>query len=528
MGMAFWILVHCLWLGFAGLQAIWLWKSRPVARQWVLPVALVGGSLLLRWFLFPGGPGDLRLNLSDAFWSVGPSNWGVAPPVFFKMLGLGASFSQLGISMMFVNSVLASLLPLLFYLLLKELGFSTRNALPAAIVTSLFPILLLFSKVLNRQPIFLFLAFTSLYHGAGYLRRMDHLRLALVVISISLAVLSRPEGGGILVCHAALVGLVPGLKKAREILMAVVALLGLMSFFYLLELPSAFGFWAGQERSWLLDLLYIFPSLAIITPSMMPLAHVVFWIAGLLAAPAARRRLALCAVATIAGLVTIWVMTPIASHIIGFKLQLASSRYQSILSFPVLLGTALAVERLDLFPWRYKGWIVGLGLALYVGTYVLPFQAVILPHQIDYEYNFVATESVKLPEEAEIYYLEPPANDLGFVDLPDVSYYVGRQDLRWSSIGREELDSLFSRGDSSNTYYYAGSMCSRVIPNEGRWLDVERYEDWLQACEEIRNRCNTGEGSVVARLEIPARAFAWYQYADPTIELFIARISKGQ
>jgi hypothetical protein len=159
-------------------------------------------SLLLHWSLSSGGPGDLRLNLS-VIWSSGLElRWGPAPIAFFRLLALLLGGLQ-DTGILWCNLVLSSVLPILLYAIVSQLGVGKAAALLAACVTAAHPLAILWSGVLVRQPTYLFAVFGSTLALVGFLKRGTRRRFLAFVLGTVLAVTSRPEGAHAVILYLA-------------------------------------------------------------------------------------------------------------------------------------------------------------------------------------------------------------------------------------------------------------------------------------------------------------------------------------
>lgn len=178
-------------------------------------VALFFFTLLLDTSIATGGPGDLRLNLG-AIWSPGVElRWGPAPIELFRLMrDLVPHFRDTHI--LWVNILLSSLLPVLLYAVIAHLGINRLAALLASFVVASHPLLIVFSGVLNRQPLYLFAAFGSILALIGFLTRGTWRHLIAFVLGTVLATTSRPEGGQVLIAALAVVLFGPARPQASS------------------------------------------------------------------------------------------------------------------------------------------------------------------------------------------------------------------------------------------------------------------------------------------------------------------------
>ena len=190
----------------------------------------------------------------------------------------------------------------------------------------------------------------------------------------------------------------------------------------------------------------------------------------------------------------------------------------------VRIGTALLFERLDMLSTTRRRWAWSLLLVLYSASYVLPINATLRPRTIDLEYHFLADTLPRLPQDAEVLYIVPPANDLGLMDINSVALYVGRPDIRFVEMMPAQVSDLRAGRSGGVHFYYAGSLCAEVIPHQLRPFDRARYHAMLEACQQTRVKLSKEPNSIVAAQSIPARPFAWYDYNDSHVDLLMARI----
>lgn len=194
-------------------------------------VALFFFTLLLDTSIATGGPGDLRLNLG-AIWSPGVDlRWGPAPIELFRLMrDLVPSFRDTHI--LWVNLLLSSLRPVLLYAVIAHLGINRLAALLASFVVASHPLLIVFSGVLNRQPLYLFAAFGSILALMGFLTRGTWRHLVAFVLGTVLATTSRPEGGQVLIAALAVLLFGPARPQARRVGAVALAVLMPLSVVY--------------------------------------------------------------------------------------------------------------------------------------------------------------------------------------------------------------------------------------------------------------------------------------------------------
>ena len=220
------------WIAFGLL--LWIGCLRSIYRNaphhW-LPVLFVV-SLLLHWWMASRGPGDLALNLSSIWWLSGwDMDWGPAPIALFRLLGFFLGRVR-DTHIVWCNLLLSSVLPILLYAIVSELGVARNAALVAAFVATAHPFLIWFSGVLERQPIYLFAAFGSSLALIGFMKRGDARSFLAFLLGTILAISSRPEGAHVLVVQFAIVLLVPSTLRRRAIAASTAAALALLALGY--------------------------------------------------------------------------------------------------------------------------------------------------------------------------------------------------------------------------------------------------------------------------------------------------------
>src|SRR6185295_5487217 len=96
--------------------------------------------------------------------------WGPSPVALFRVLSalLGGIRDT---HIVWANLILSSIVPVLLYSIVAELGIARRAALGAAFVTTAHPLLIAFSGVLERQPTYLFAACGSILALICFLQR---------------------------------------------------------------------------------------------------------------------------------------------------------------------------------------------------------------------------------------------------------------------------------------------------------------------------------------------------------------------
>ena len=283
--------VLMLWL--SGL----LVRRRPSWQVWLMPGVLVVAGFLVRIAAMQGGPGDLRINIADAVTTrIALGGWGSAPVAFFRMVGWFVPLS--GVSIMLVNALLAALVPALVYLLVLELRCSRVAALASAVLTVIYPVLMVFARVINRQPTYLWLSFLALYFLARFLRRQEWPDLVPVAIAAILAAWSRPEGAVILVPLMVLALFQARTMKLRVVLVGAGGILCIGAWLYV-SLPVFGGLYDSSASIDWFNAIRIWPRVLLFDPDFTPLAQTLVWIAGLVWGFRYRPRLAATAVLTV-------------------------------------------------------------------------------------------------------------------------------------------------------------------------------------------------------------------------------------
>jgi hypothetical protein len=504
------------WVVFAALLAWgelgWIYSTGPKRSL----VALFGFSLLLHWWLSSQGPGDLSLNLGSIWWpSEWDVQWGPAPIALFRLLGLIVGRVR-DTHILWCNLILSSLLPILVYGIVTELDVSHDAALIAAFLTTAHPFLIWFSGVLERQPIYLFAAWGSILALLGFLKRGGASAFVAFALGAALATLSRPEGGHVLVVLGAILLLAPGGARRRAVAAAMWAILGLLGYAYVHNVLQygvlLRGDWpksvTGPEAML---------STIIFSPDFTPAAWIVIWTVGLLLGM--RLRAAWVAIAVLLGLHMAWTRTGLYTMFVGYARQVASARYESILLVPFAIGTALAAEVVL----RLRGWLkLIVTAALVVATAVTvkrPYEDLLRPFTIDYEYRFLRREALALPSRSHLYILQSPIQDTGFLDARLVGQFVNSP-VTFDVCGSPTDCGRVPR-DGCDTYIYIGSSCAPLVQQANHPLGND-YEGWMRDCNAMRAQL---AGSAVEEADVPARKIAWHDFRDLTVHLGLYRLS---
>jgi hypothetical protein len=489
-------------------------------------LALFSFSLLLHWALSSGGPGDLKMNLAAIWsdWSSGVElRWGPAPIVLFRLLGIALG-GMTDAKILWCNLTLSSVVPVLLYAIIVRLGISQVAAAAAAFIVAAHPLLIAVSGVLDRQPTYLFAAAGSILALLGFLESGDMRRLLPFVLGAVLATASRPEGAHVLVvCGVALL-LAPASPHTRRLAAVALTLLAAAAFGYV-RFGIEYG--AGLASRTGMGVAFLDPRpllwTVVFSPEFTPFAWIALWISGLVFA--VRRRSAWIAIATVVALHVVWTWTGMYGNFVGYDRQVASARYETILLIPFAIGTALAVDVLLAAPRWVKIPVAVFAAALSAVTFWRPYDTLLRPFTIDYEYRFLKTQALALPNQSHLYILDPPIDDVGFVDASLVGQFVGSgvTFARWSDRKCEEL-----RDDGAATYLYIGSSCAPLVeqPKHPMTADPVRgaamYRRWLDDCSAIRDRV---AGSAVEEIDTPARKMSWYEFRDDTVRLGLYRLT---
>jgi hypothetical protein len=467
-------------------------------------------SLLLHWSLSSGGPGDLRLNLS-VIWSSGLElRWGPAPIAFFRLLALVLGGLQ-DTGILWCNLVLSSLLPILLYAIVSQLGVGKAAALLAAGVTAAHPLAILWSGVLVRQPTYLFAVFGSTLALIGFLQRGKRRRFLAFVLGAVLATTSRPEGAHVVILYLAVLLVVPANRPARQAVALALALLTPLAFVYIRYVLEMGGGQALTGHRLPVQWTILF------SRDFTPLAWIVAWTLGLLFG--VRQRAAWVALVVLVGLDITWRWTGLYEMFVGHERQVASTRYESILLVPFAIGTGLLFQT----ALQARRWLkVCFGVAFVActaTTFGQPYETVLRPFTVDYEYEFLRKHALTLPPHSRLYVLDPPIDDTGFLDANAVGQFVGSE-VRFEIWSERQCDDLTR--DPSQVYLYIGSSCAELQDNDpSHPLFSVGYARWLQDCASIRARV---AGDLVEELDVPARKMSWHDFRDSTVRLALYRL----
>jgi hypothetical protein len=476
-------------------------------------LALCCFSLLLDWWLSSGGPGDLRLNLV-AIWSPDVElRWGPAPIAFFRLLGLFSGSIQ-DTHIIWSSLILSSLLPILLYGILVELGVGQVAAVVSAFVVAAHPLLIVFSGVLNRQAIYLFAAFGSVLALLGFLRHGKSARFVAFVLGAVLATTSRPEGGQVLILYLVVLLLVPASWRVRVSVGTALAVLIPGTFLYLRyaveSKPPVVTALASQ-----VPLLWT----VLFSRDFTPVAWIVAWAVGVVVG--VRRRAAWVAVFVLLGLDIAWRRTGLYQMFVGHERQIASARYESVLLVPFAIGIALLIHAiLDMNTWL-KASVLAAFAVCTVLTYRRPYETLLQPFTIDHEYRFLKKYAATLPPYARLYILDAPMDDIGLLDAHQVGYFV-RSAVTFKPWSERDCDEL--RRDPSPAYLYIGSSCAELVDDalDRPLWNTRDYPGWMRDCAAIRERV---AADPVELIDVPARKMSWHDFKERTVRLALYRLN---
>jgi hypothetical protein len=330
---------------------------------------------------------------------------------------------------------------------------------------------------------------------------------------MALAVMSRPEGLHVFVVNAATLLFVPSTRPRRGaagIVFAFLAALALIYARYFMEYGREWAHQSALPPTGAAAPLWT----VVLSPDFTPLAWILAWTVGLVLG--IRRRAAWVALFVLVALHVAWSATGVYASFVGFDRQVASARYQSVLLLPFGIGMALLVDSL-LAAGRRSAMIAAVVIAiLTVATYGRVYDTLLTPFTVDHEYAFLRRHILMLPSEARVYVLEPPVNDVGFVDAQLVGLFV-RPDVKfdgWDPRRGERLPS------GVETYLYIGSACAPLVDQEHRPLGAA-FPRWLSDCSSLRARL---AGDAVEELDVPAHKMSWHDFKQPTVRLGLYRL----
>ncbi|HVM97780.1 MAG TPA: glycosyltransferase family 39 protein [Candidatus Acidoferrales bacterium] len=475
-------------------------------RLWLLGLLVFGSSV--HTYLSSRGPGDLHLNLASIWSSQIELRWGPAPVSLFRLLALApGGLHDTGIVR--CNILLSAVVPVLIYLIVAELGLNRIAAFLAASVTAVHPLLIAFSGVLERQPTFLVAACGSVLALIDFLRNQKPAALIAFVVGAVLATTSRPEGAQVFVLFLAALLVTDGTRRARECAGLAFLVLGLLAFAYTrfaLELQPS-----GQHPTVAVS---AFLWTILLDPNFTPVAWIVGWIAGV--ALGIRSRAAWFVLISCSGLDVLWRSTGVYLMFVEHPRQIASSRYEMILLVPFALGLALLFQVVLKTSMRSK---ISFACAFLTLTYITstPSRALLRPFTIDYEYRFLRKHALQLPADAQLYILDAPADDVGFLDAHLVGNFVdSKVDFKlWSERHCEVLRT------ASTAYLYIGSSCGELNDDPLRPLPPA-FPRWLVDCRTLRSRLSN---NVVEEIEVPARKMSWHNFKEQTVRLGLYKLS---
>lgn len=327
------------WMGFAVLLIERDRCAHASSLAKLLALGLFSFSLVVHWALSHGGPGDANLNL-HSLWSPDFDYWGQAPIALLR--GVRVLTGELrDTHIIWCNLILSSLVPILILGIVSGLGLGRVAAISSAFIVAAHPLLIVFSGVLERQPMYLFAACGSLLALIRFLERDDWARFVAVVLGTILAITCRPEGAHVVVPQLAVVLVLPATRRVRGIAMLTIVLFATLGFAY------AHRFTRTEPLSTTFGAL-INPAPFLWTvlcdPDFTPAAWIAMWIVGVFLG--LRDRAGWIVVMSLLGLHVVWQWTGIYEMFVGLERQVASARYETILLIPFTIGIALFVEKL--------------------------------------------------------------------------------------------------------------------------------------------------------------------------------------
>jgi hypothetical protein len=147
-----------------------------------------------------------------------------------------------------------------------------------------------------------------------------------------------------------------------------------------------------------------------------PLVWIVAWILGLVVG--LRRRAAWVALLSLLGLDVLWRWTGVYTMFVGHARQVASARYESILLVPFAIGMALLVQAAGKArPWL-KVSLVAASVACTAVTFRRPFETLLRPFTIDYEYRFLKKFALTLAPHSRLYVFDSPVDEISGSSMP--------------------------------------------------------------------------------------------------------------
>jgi len=313
----------------------------------------------------------------------------------------------------------------------------------------------------------------------------------------------------------------------------------------------------------------------VLSRDFTPLAWIVAWTAGLVVGACGRRhfygplpvgslrtansdrRAAWFALLTLLGLDIVWRWANVYSMFVGQERQVASARYETILLVPFAIGMALLIQAVlrptaggpaaGVFSmggsplrgasgqdWslvagksgglrRTRLWVrVGLVAAFIVftaATFQRPYETLLRPFTVDYEYRFLKRQALTLPAGSHLYVFDSPIDDTGFIDAHLVGQFV-RSAVSFGSWSERDCDALLH--DSSPAYLYIGSSCAALSDAPERPLPAS-YGRWLDECAAMRERFGA---EPVEQIEVPAHKMSWHDFKERTVRIALFRLTE--
>lgn len=431
----------CARLILAGYQTAWLLLAALLAVQAARAIraggraarrvtaglaALSLAAFALRLAFATWGPGDLWMNLSEAFLEPGTdARYGSAPNALLRLLFL--VLPRTHGTVVGVSLVLGALAPAAAVLVSRALGGGPRVAAFGGLLVALQPVLVRYAGAAGRQPHVLVLALVAFGAVARLLDRAEQrpgAGSAPAVVAALAAVLclgSRPEAP-LALAPAGLLALFAAFRRPRALARpaAVVVLLA-AAVAVDLAVRALTGVDDGRAAPVAARLVGVsfetFAAALRMTVVFHPdyASPVVSFLAvvGLGVAIARRDRLAGWAALSLlllvpAFAVVVGAYTPLPA---GVTPHVASARYQTILFLFAALAAAVGLDAAAAAAARRWGRraavaVVALGGAAVLATTVAPLVSVTAPRTADLEYRFLVEHGPELPAGATVQQLD--------------------------------------------------------------------------------------------------------------------------
>jgi hypothetical protein len=459
------------WLGFAVLLIERDRWARATRLAKGLVVGLFAFSLIVHWAFSHGGPGDAHLNLY-ALWSPDiDRTWGQGPIALLRIVAVMTGTLR-DTHIVWCNLILSSLVPIVLCGIVSELGLGRVAAITAAFIAAAHPLLIVFSSVLERQPMYLFAACGSLLALIRFLERDDWRRFVAVVLGTILAITCRPEGAHVVVLQCAVVLLLPATRRARGVAMLTVGLLGALGFVYAQRFGHA-GTALSRTFATLIDPAPLRWTV-LLDPDFTPAAWIAMWMLGVLLG--LRDRAGWIVVMILLGLNVLWQWTGLYEMFVNVERQVASSRYETILLIPFTIGIACFIRHLAALRGTAQAGVILIVLTGTILTFGRTYDVLLKPFTIDYEYQFLKHHALTLPPRSHVWVFVSPDPDQGFYD----ANWVGSSlRARWNSAtGRMKC-----RTAATSSAPDPNTICTlaRPVPRSSR-RDASRHRSTRRGC----------------------------------------------